>query len=78
MKEYGRRLLEGDRTVHAEYERYTNLLNLLFSEANPIPLKAALYHMGIIAANELRLPLISMSPEGQNRLCEELRLLELL
>lgn len=44
-----------------EYQRkYSELLKWLYIEANPIPVKAALYWMGIIESPELRLPLMEL------------------
>ena len=44
-------------------------INALFSEVNPIPVKAAMAHMGF-CANELRLPLTEMEPEHQQKMVE--------
>jgi 4-hydroxy-tetrahydrodipicolinate synthase len=41
-----------------------DLIDFLFVEGNPIPLKMALYQMGIIRSPELRLPLVELSPEN--------------
>lgn len=42
------------------FKKYLRLINLLFSEANPIPLKKALQLMGIFSSPELRLPLCEL------------------
>ncbi|SMP40441.1 4-hydroxy-tetrahydrodipicolinate synthase [Anoxynatronum buryatiense] len=47
------------------------LFNLLFMEVNPIPIKAALYLMGMMA-NELRLPLTPMEPDNMEQLKQEM------
>lgn len=39
----------------------------IFIETNPIPVKKALYLMGIIE-NDIRLPLVEMTPEGTDKL----------
>jgi len=44
-----------------------NLFKGLFFETNPIPVKKALYLMGMIE-NEIRLPLVEMTPENTERL----------
>ncbi len=43
------------------------LFTALFYETNPIPVKAALTHMGRVQ-NELRLPLTTISPQNQDKL----------
>jgi 4-hydroxy-tetrahydrodipicolinate synthase len=61
----------------ASHQRYVPLVELLFSEANPIPTKTALHMMGQLDP-VLRLPLVPMSPNGQARLAQELSTLGLL
>ncbi len=51
---------------------YKPLIDQLFCEVNPIPVKAALELMGLIDG-ELRLPLVPLAPENQVRLAETLR-----
>lgn len=48
------------------------LIRALFSEVNPIPVKAALHLMGI-CENELRLPLTPLSPEHESILRDEMK-----
>ena len=67
------RATDGDDKVIQEYKRYSRLIDLLFKEANPIPVKMALYKMGLIASPELRLPLVEASDELTSALQEELR-----
>lgn len=55
--------------IQLEYKR---LVDLLFCEVNPIPVKAALSKMGYIE-NNLRLPLTSMEEENLNILIEEMK-----
>ena len=43
-----------------DYKVYDGLNRLLGAESNPIPVKMALYQMGLIASPELRLPLRSL------------------
>lgn len=57
-----KRSLSGDsKTVANEFaEKYGALNDALYIEANPIPVKYALWKMGIIASPELRLPLTEL------------------
>ena len=48
------------------------LIRLLFFEVNPIPVKAALWKMGL-CENELRLPLVPMSAANAQKLYDEMR-----
>ncbi len=58
--------------ARAEIEKYSNLINLLFCEANPIPVKMALHLMGILDEAELRLPLVELSSEHTQKLKAEM------
>ena len=51
----------GDLSGRAEFEKYSELNSYLYVEANPIPIKAALYLMGVIESPELRLPMTALS-----------------
>lgn len=57
--------------------RYLELMELLFSEVNPIPVKAALNMMGLCSP-ELRLPLVPMTEQNRLRLQECMMKLKLL
>lgn len=59
-------------------KKYKKLIDLLFVEANPIPVKRALQLMGICESAELRLPLVEMSKEGTEKLKAEMKTLGLL
>ncbi len=52
--------------------RYKPLMDALFSEVNPIPVKAALHEMGLIE-DCLRLPLTPMEPEHRAKLISLMR-----
>ena len=52
--------------------KYMPLIRALFSEVNPIPVKAALAEMGF-ATEELRLPLCPMDPEKRRALVSEMK-----
>jgi 4-hydroxy-tetrahydrodipicolinate synthase len=53
------------------------LMNINFIESNPIPVKAALHLMGMME-NEVRLPLVSISPQNEKTLQRVLGELQLL
>ena len=63
----------GDVKKSAELQmKYLKLINLLFSEVNPIPVKAAMAAMGW-GENYLRLPLTPMEKEHEEKLLAEMR-----
>lgn len=49
-------------------KEYRELIDLLFIEANPIPVKKALQLMGIIKSAECRLPLVTLSDVNAEKL----------
>lgn len=51
-----------------ETSKYSEVVDLLFVEANPIPVKMALHWMKIIATPEMRLPLVPLSEAAQEKL----------
>lgn len=55
-----------------EIEQYRKMIDLLFVEANPIPVKRAMKLMKIIESSELRLPLVEMSEPLAEKLKSEL------
>ena len=60
--------LEGKVRESAEMQlRYVPLINALFSEVNPIPVKAAMEKMGY-CGSYIRSPLTNMEPENAERL----------
>lgn len=67
-----------DKTKKQNYKSYLQLINLLFSEANPIPVKKALQLMGIIQKAELRLPLCELEEHLTRDLSLELEKCDLL
>lgn len=56
-----------------EFDRYLPLINLLFAEANPIPVKKALQLIALIDSAELRLPLCELEDSLADKLSLELR-----
>ena len=64
--------LEGDfATARQEHDALFPLMNTLFIESNPAPVKAAMARIGLIA-DELRLPLGPISEASRTRLDEDL------
>ncbi|NCN40577.1 4-hydroxy-tetrahydrodipicolinate synthase [bacterium] len=55
-----RRALEGDREVLGDKAKWKDLIDGIYVEANPIPVKSALKDMGLFKSAELRLPLVAL------------------
>ena len=69
--------LRGDFSeARREHFKMLPLMRVLFSETNPIPVKAAMAMLGF-CSNELRLPLLPMTESGQEKLRGELQRLGL-
>ncbi len=68
----------GNKKTKAEFKDFRKFIDGLFVEANPIPVKMALYWLGLITSPELRLPLVEMSESGQAALEKEMKRLGLL
>lgn len=62
---------EHDRALKAQL-RYLPLIHALFSEVNPIPVKAAMHALGL-TENSLRLPLTCMEEEHEKKLIAIMR-----
>lgn len=56
-----------------DIKKYSRLIDLLFIEANPIPVKKALELMGIISSAELRLPLMELADSNTEILRKEMQ-----
>lgn len=69
---------KGADKVKSEFSKYNNLTRLLFSEPNPTPVKFALYKMGIIETDEVRLPLLPATVSLQSEITNELKQLGLI
>lgn len=67
-----------DKIKNQSYKNYLPLINLLFAEANPIPVKKALQLMGVIQTAELRLPLCELEPNLTRNVSLELKKRDLL
>lgn len=71
--EITKRFFAGDiQGAAALQKKYLPLINALFCEVNPIPVKAAMAAMGF-CENYLRLPLTPMSEAAEARLLQEMR-----
>ena len=67
------RFFDGDVAGAMEMQKkYLNLINALFCEVNPIPVKAAMAAMGW-CEDYLRLPLVPMEPENREKLLRYMR-----
>lgn len=56
----------------AQIQPHKELIDLLFCEANPIPVKMALYLMGLLSSPELRLPLVTLGETNTEKLKTEM------
>ena len=71
--EIAKRFFSGDLEGAAELQmRYLPLINALFCEVNPIPVKAAMAAMGL-CEDVLRLPMTPMEPANRERLLSAMR-----
>ncbi|WP_413559244.1 4-hydroxy-tetrahydrodipicolinate synthase [Bdellovibrio sp. HCB209] len=59
--------------ARADIQKYMPLIDLLFVEANPIPVKKAVQLMGLIDSAEMRLPLVELAPEHAEKLKMEMK-----
>ncbi|WP_413943733.1 4-hydroxy-tetrahydrodipicolinate synthase [Bdellovibrio sp. HCB-162] len=74
MVQWRKWALEGQfDKAQADIKKYMDLINLLFVEANPIPVKKALALMGIIESASLRLPMMELTPEHTEKLKAEMQ-----
>ena len=73
-----RLMLEGKVKEAAALQlKYLDLINALFCETNPIPVKAAMAEMGF-CGEDIRLPLCEMSPDKRANMVEIMKGLKLL
>jgi 4-hydroxy-tetrahydrodipicolinate synthase len=73
MSQFCHRWFDGDASGAKElHERYLSLMNSMFLELNPIPVKTALSLMGY-CAEEFRLPLCEPDDSTRERLSEALK-----
>ena len=79
MKKWSEQVALGQSELAlADFEKYKKITELLFCEANPIPVKAALQMLNIIEKDELRLPLVKLEDKWRKPILDELKKLALL
>lgn len=62
-------MLKGDLETARKLDlEYLDLMDGFFLDVNPIPIKEAMYQMGMIQSNYCRLPLTTMTDEGKAKL----------
>ena len=67
-----------DKHCENEFLRFTELNSYLYVEANPIPIKTALYLKGLIATPEMRLPLTPLSEQYVGEMKKKMQQAEIL
>ena len=69
MHDLAAAMLQGDLdTARTLNSQYLDLMDGFFLDVNPIPIKEALYQMGLIGSNFCRLPLTTMTEAGAAKL----------
>ena len=58
-----------------ELEKYQKIIDLMYCETNPIPVKYAAFRMGLISTPELRLPLLTLTHPNCIKIDNELKAL---
>jgi len=61
--------------AEVDFKKYSKLIQLMYCEANPIPLKWMLYKKGLIKSPELRLPLSTLDEKFYDQILTEMKLL---
>lgn len=69
--------LNNAASAEADFERYKELIQLMYVEANPIPLKWMLHKAGIFRSPEARLPLVELDQKYFSAIEKQMKLLEL-
>jgi 4-hydroxy-tetrahydrodipicolinate synthase len=77
MQDTYRKIKSGDSDVSKgalkNYEKFFPLIDSMYLEANPIPVKYALKKVGTLASEEMRLPLVSLSNELRPKVDEQVK-----
>jgi 4-hydroxy-tetrahydrodipicolinate synthase len=77
MQELCRRARSGDASAAEDFKKYVNLLESLYIEPNPVPVKNACEKMGLIESSEVRLPLVAMTEKNASELHKRMSELKL-
>lgn len=64
--------------ARADFQKYSKLIQQMYCEANPIPLKWMLYKKGLMKSPELRLPLTALDEKFHDEIGQEMKSLGLL
>lgn len=59
--------------AHTDFKKYAKLIQLMYCEANPIPIKWMLFKKGIIKSPELRLPLVTLDEKFHSEITAEMQ-----
>lgn len=70
---WARKVRENDKNVTDDFKKYRELIDYLFVEANPIPVKMALHLLGVIDSPELRLPLVTLENDKKEELRSKMK-----
>lgn len=73
MQETYKKIKSGDASALKNYERFFPLIDSMYVEANPIPVKYALKKAGILFSEEMRLPLVSLSNDLRPKVDEQIK-----
>jgi 4-hydroxy-tetrahydrodipicolinate synthase len=73
MVEWVQRALEKDPKIRDEFRQQHIWIKSLYLTSNPIPVKAALQLKGIIFSKEMRLPLVPMDSQLENKMAQTLK-----
>jgi 4-hydroxy-tetrahydrodipicolinate synthase len=76
MGQLYRKLKAGDMSALKNYEKYFDLIDSIYLEANPIPIKYALYKKQIIESPEMRLPLVTLREDFQQKVSLAMEILK--
>jgi 4-hydroxy-tetrahydrodipicolinate synthase len=73
MKKFYQKIKSGEASALKSYEKYFPLIDSIYFEANPIPIKYVLQKLGVIESAELRLPLTTLKKELHKKIDKALK-----